>query len=129
MSSGFVVGSIVDDAASVGRGGWLLGSFFDAEGSDAARYAAELKVKYWEYQPGQEGSHSPKVSATLEWSFVISGSTTALLGGDEVTLHAGDYVVIHPGTSNNLVHRVREPIRAITVKAPSDPSAKRIVGA
>jgi mannose-6-phosphate isomerase-like protein (cupin superfamily) len=127
MSAGFVVGSIRQDAVVLGRSGWILGSFFPEVGDGSERRTGEIEVKYWEYLPGEASGHGAKSSATVEWSYILTGSTLAQLDGREVVLNAGDYVLIHPGTPNNLVSKVLEPISAITVKAPSDPSAKKAV--
>lgn len=123
----FVVGRLADDAEGLGRGGWILGSFFDATAEDGDRHTNEMEVKYWKYEVGDEKTHSEKVSATLEWSFILSGSVTARLDGKDTLLHAGDYVIIHPEVPNNLVQEVHQAVTAITVKAPSDPGAKRVI--
>lgn len=124
MAFGYIVGQLRDDADRIGRGGWLLGSFFPEVGIDSDRHVGMIEVKYWEFAPGDESGHSMKTSSTVEWSLILSGSTHARLGEDRVLLNAGDYVLIRPGTPNNLVDRVIHPVRAVTVKAPSDPSAK-----
>lgn len=124
---GFVVGKLREDAIGIDRGGWLVGSFFPQEGRDSDRHVREMEVKYWEYSPGGAGQHGLKVSATLEWSMILTGSTVAQLGEEEVILSAGDYVLIMPNTPNNLVSRVVEKVAAVTVKAPSDPAAKKLL--
>jgi hypothetical protein len=50
-----------------------------------------------------------------------------VIGVEELILSGGDYVLIHPGTPNNTVLEVLEDARILTVKAPSDPAAKRVI--
>jgi len=114
-----LVGHIKSDAEQLGRGGWLIGSFFPEDGEGSERRLDEIEVKYWEFLPGQESGHARKKSATVEWTLILSGSTLALLGENEqMVLNAGDYIVIHPGTPNNLVHKVLERVIGITVIIP-----------
>ena len=127
-TTAFVTGNASVDADRIGRGGWILGSFFDAR-ADSDRNVEELEVKWWSFQPGEEGSHSTKTSETVEWTMLLSGRVTATLDGEETELAAGDYVLIRPGTVNNVVSQVLEPTTGITVKAPSDPTAKQVLPA
>jgi mannose-6-phosphate isomerase-like protein (cupin superfamily) len=116
------------DAERLARGGWLLGVFFGDDPHEGPRATEALEVKYWTATPDGSVDHPTKISETTEWSVILSGRVTARLGADEVELRAGDYVLIHPGTPNNLVATVMEDVAAITVKAPSDPTAKTVVG-
>lgn len=125
--SSYLVGNLSDDAADINRGGWILGSFFPLGGAEAVRHSGALEVKYWHFQPGQEHQHAEKVSSTLEWTYILRGSVTALIAGSPLKMREGDYVIISPETPNNLVHRVHSEVSAITVKAPSDPQAKRVL--
>lgn len=127
MSKGFVTGSLTTDAIEIDRGGWVIGSFFPDSATGASRHTGDLEIKYWEFEPGSEGSHGQKLSGTTEWSLILEGSVVSLLDGEEISLESGDYALIHPGTPNNLVHRVTTRVKAITVKAPSDPSAKQAI--
>lgn len=124
---GFVMGRLPSDAVELGRGGWILGSFFPTVGQDSERHVEEVEVKYWTFSQGEEKSHHTKISDTTEWTMVLEGSTVAMIDGKEFELNAGDYVLLRPGTPNNLVARVPRWVTALTVKAPSDPHAKRTV--
>jgi quercetin dioxygenase-like cupin family protein len=125
--SGYVTGSMREDAERLGHGGWVAGVFFADDAAESARATDALEVKYWAYERGGGQSHPDKVSTTLEWSLILSGRVTARLGDEHVELAAGDYALIHPGTPNNMVAEVLEDVTAITVKAPSDPSAKQVL--
>jgi mannose-6-phosphate isomerase-like protein (cupin superfamily) len=123
--SGYVTGSLREDAERLGHRGWVAGVFFADDAAEAARATEALEVKYWSYERGGGQSHPAKVGATIEWSLILSGRVVARLGDEHVELGAGDYALIHPGTPNDMVAEVLEDVTAITVKAPSDPSAKR----
>jgi len=99
-----------------------MGKFIE----EGPRKTELAEVKYWEF-PAGPNDHPPKISETLECTLIISGSCEGFIADDKLSLHAGDYVVIEPGTPNNLNVNVLEPIKGITIKAPSDPSAKKIV--
>ena len=68
-----------------------------------------------------------KESAIIECTFILSGKVKGIVAGEEVILEAGDYIVIEPGVPNNLVIEILEYATGLTVKAPSDPSAKRVL--
>ncbi|WP_457181045.1 cupin domain-containing protein [Mycobacteroides abscessus] len=121
-----VRGSLSDDAKKLGRRGWVIGAFFD--GPDL-RLCADLEVKYGEFLKGADPEHLAKVSATTEFTLVLSGAVRAVVGSDEFILSEGDYVLIHPGTPNNTVLEILEDACILTVKAPSDPKAKSVVAA
>lgn len=125
--SGFIAGSLSDDAAQLARNGWTVGSFFEKGSEESDRYTESLEVKYWEFASGEGKSHSAKLSATTEWTYIISGELHSEVGDKRVVLGAGDYILIHPGVPNNLVAEVVRDTKAITVKAPSDPAAKKII--
>ena len=67
------------------------------------------------------------MSAIFECTFILKGSTKAFIDGKEVVLSGGDYVVMQPGTPNNTVAEILEDAAGLTVKAPSDPTAKRVI--
>ena len=122
----YAKGSLREDAAQLGRGGWILGSFYAREDAESLRATNEVEVKYWEYARGDGHSHQAKTSSTIEWTYIVAGRVRARLGRDFVILGEGEYVIIQPGTLNNVVEELLEDTRGITVKAPSDPEAKRI---
>ena len=115
---GYYVGDYKRDAPS--HRGWIMGKFIE----DGPRKTDLAEVKYWEYAIGPN-DHPPKISETLECTLILSGSCKGFVAGEEYTFRAGNYVVIEPGIPNNLVAEILEPIVGITIKAPSDPSAKK----
>ena len=94
---------------------------------DAPRKNDEVEIRYWEFKAEQETKHPTKVSSIIECTFLLKGKTRCLVDGSETILNAGDYIVIQPGTPNNTVVEILEDAAGITVKAPSDPTAKQIV--
>lgn len=82
---------------------------------------------YWEFEAGKPSNHPTKVSSIIECTFILKGKVRSFVDGTEAILKAGDYIVIHPGTPNNLQVEILEDTAGITVKAPSDPSAKKII--
>ncbi|SLI19893.1 Cupin domain [Mycobacteroides abscessus subsp. abscessus] len=123
--NGHVWGALAGDAIEVGRRGWVIGAFFE---SSDVRFCGDLEVKYGEFTQGADPRHPAKVSSTTEFTFILSGAVRAVVGSDELILSEGDYVLIHPGTPNNTVLEVLEDAQIMTVKAPSDPMAKREIG-
>lgn len=96
---------------------------------DPQRNTDQVEVKYWEYKKGEKVKDYLKTSATTEWTYIIKGKIKARVDDTEVTLSAGDYILIHPNTPNNTVAEILEDVQAITVKAPSDQKAKKILAA
>ena len=123
----FVAGNAAQDADRLGRDGWIAGVFFADDETENARTAQDLEVKHWAYPRGGGQCHPPKVATNTEWTMILSGSVLATVGGEHLTLNAGDYVLIHPGTPNNVVQEVLEDTVGITVKSPSDPTAKTVL--
>lgn len=121
---GHVHGSLSDDAAGLGRRGWIIGAFFDSRDT---HHCLDLEVKYGEFRQGEDSNHPAKASSTTEFTLVLSGAVRAVVGSDELILSQGDYVLIHPGTPNNTVLEVLEDACILTAKAPSDPGAKRVL--
>lgn len=118
----YYVGSYREDAINESNRGWLVGTFKES----LPRKSDEVEIKYWEFEVGPN-DHPLKESAIIECTFILSGKTRAIIDDQELLLNAGDYVVIHPDTKNNLVMEIIEPTTGITVKAPSDPSAKKVL--
>lgn len=122
--SGFVTGSLAPDAAAMERRGWLVGAFIDPVDM---RHCTDLEVKYIHFLRGQNPNHPAKMSSTTEFTLILSGTVRAVIGSEEMVLSQGDYVLIHPGTANNTVLEVLDDAALLTVKAPSDPSAKHVL--
>jgi uncharacterized cupin superfamily protein len=90
------------------------------------RRTGDVEIKYWEYPVGPTG-HRAKISKTTEVTFILEGETVAEIDGERLVLRVGDYVVIQPDTPNNTVVEILSNAAGLTVKAPSDPSAKKII--
>jgi len=90
------------------------------------RRTGDIEIKYWEYPAGPT-EHPAKISKTTEVTFILKGETVAEIDGERLVLKAGDYVVISPDTPNNTVVEILSNAAGLTVKAPSDPFAKKII--
>lgn len=102
--------------------GWFVGSFME----NNVTKTDVMEIKYAEFPVGLT-NHGLKTSATYECSIFISGKARAVVGDDEIIIEAGDYVAIQPGTPNNLILEILEPVKVITIKAPCDPNAKKLI--
>jgi quercetin dioxygenase-like cupin family protein len=118
----FYKGNLRNDSLRGVNHGWIIGSFMD----DGPRRTDNVEIKYWEYPIGPT-SHERKVSATIEATFILKGKTLAEIDGNRLVLEAGDYVVISPNIPNNTVLDILAEAAGLTVKAPSDTSAKRVI--
>lgn len=122
MSNPYYIGSFRDDSINDPNRGWIVGKFKD----EPPRKNNDVEIMYWEFPVGPT-SHPLKESSIIECTFILKGKTRATVGGDDVVLTAGDYVVIEPGTPNNLVREIIEDAAGLTIKAPSDPTAKKVL--
>jgi quercetin dioxygenase-like cupin family protein len=122
MEVTFYRGNFRDDSRHGVNHGWIVGSFIE----DGPRRTKNVEIKYWEYPRGPTG-HERKVSGIIEVTFILKGKTLAEIGEERLVLEAGDYVVIRPDTPNNTVLDILEDAAGLTVKAPSDISAKRVI--
>lgn len=116
----FAVGNFKQDAPS--HRGWFIGTFIEK----GAAKTEDVEIKYWEFPVGQT-THETKTSAIFECSLFLTGSCKGTVNGQEVTFKAGDYVAIEPNTPNNIVMEITEPVSGFTIKAPSDPTAKKVI--
>ena len=123
MSDSYYIGSYREDALNGPNRGWIVGTFI----KDPPRKNDKVEIMYWEFKAGQETKHPTKVSSTIECTFLLKGKTRCLVDGTVTVLKAGNYIVIQPGTPNNTVIDILEDAAGITVKSPSDPSAKQII--
>ncbi len=119
----FYTGSLRQDAVNGVNRGWVVGKFL----ADPTRYTTEIEVKYWEFEVGNNHGHPAKTSDTTEWTYILTGRVRCEIEGQSLELKAGDYILIHPGTPNNTVAEILESASGICVKAPSDPTAKKIL--
>lgn len=122
MDDKYYIGSYREDALNEPNNGWIVGKFKDF----LPRKNDEVEIKYWEFPIGKT-THPLKESAIIECTIILTGKTRAIIDEKEAILNAGDYVVIHPGIKNNLVLEILEPATGLTIKAPSDPSAKKVL--
>lgn len=123
VSHSYYIGDFRDDALNGPNRGWIVGTFI----KDKPRQNDEVEVMYWEFEAGKPSNHPTKTSSIIECTFILKGRIRSFLDGAETILKAGDYVVIHPGTPNNLQVEILEDASGITIKAPSDPSAKKVI--
>lgn len=119
----YYVGDYRKDALEGAYKGYIVGTFV----KEANKHSDDVEVKYWEYQKGEQVKDYLKTSSTIEVTIILSGATKCAIGESEIVLRAGDYIVIQPGVPNNTVAEILEDVEALTIKAPSDPSAKKIV--
>jgi quercetin dioxygenase-like cupin family protein len=118
----FYLGNFRSDALNGQHHGWVVGAFME----DGPRQTDAVEIKYWEFPVG-EAMHDKKISSTFETTFILEGKVSGEVNGQPIRLTKGDYVVIQPGVSNNVVKEVVEPARGLTIKAPSDPRAKKVL--
>jgi mannose-6-phosphate isomerase-like protein (cupin superfamily) len=102
--------------------GWLVGSFANPE---SARYTPDVEVKYW--RGDDVANHPVKISRIVEVTFLLSGIVQGFVGDEPLDMQAGDYVIIQPGVPNNMVERVSADSIGLTIKAPSDMTAKTVL--
>ncbi len=115
------IGNYKDDAPK--HHGWFIGTFIE----EGAAKTEDVEVKYWEFPVGPT-THPTKKSSTYECTIFIAGRCRGTVDGQEFEFKAGDYIAIQPGTPSNPVMEILEPTIGLTIKAPSDPSAKQIIG-
>jgi quercetin dioxygenase-like cupin family protein len=123
MEHAYYHGLYKHDAQAGQNRGWIVGTFMEG----GPRKTNEVEIKYWEFKAGEDPRHGMKVSAVIECTLVLAGKTKCLVGAEEVMLGAGEYIVIKPGVPNNTVAEIIQDAAGITVKAPSDPSAKKLL--
>lgn len=102
--------------------GWFIGAFME----HPANKNNDVEIKYWELPKGSS-DHPKKVSKTFECTVIIKGKTKAVIDDEEILLQAGDYVAIPPNTPNNVVLDIIEDCTGLTIKAPSNPDAKKVI--
>jgi len=122
MNNHYYVGSYKEDGLNGPNRGWIVGNV----NFELSRTTEAVGIKYWQFEVGPT-DHPTKVSSIIECTFILKGKVRGTIDGQEVILNAGDYVVIRPGIENNTVIEVLEAAEGLTVKAPSDPNAKKIV--
>jgi len=125
MNKSFYVGSYKEDGLKGPNRGWILGNFQDPP-IDPPRDSLDVEVKYWAFKAGPTG-HKAKESAIIECTLILKGKVKGVINGQEVVLSAGEYFVIKPGVQSNIPTEALEDTEGLTIKAPSDPSAKKLV--
>lgn len=111
------------DAKEGGKNGWIVGSFMP---EDSVAKTNDVEIKYWSFPVGKI-DHPTKTSSIIEITMILEGSMSGQIDGKEIILKKGDYVVIQPNTINNTAQNALEPVTGITIKAPSDTTAKKII--
>ena len=99
--------------------GWFVGKFMNG-----ARKTDEVEIKYHQ---GILLGHKTKVSNTYECDIVIDGEMGGHVDNKPVTISKGEYIVIPPGVPNNLAAHTTKNLKVFTIKAPSDPTAKKVI--
>jgi mannose-6-phosphate isomerase-like protein (cupin superfamily) len=122
VDESFYIGSYRDDGLNESNRGWIVGKFK----TEAPRKNSAVEIKYWEFMIGRT-AHPAKTSSIIECTFILTGKVKGIVNNENVVLSAGDYIVIEPGVPNNLVVEILEDASGLTIKAPSDPKAKRIL--
>lgn len=117
----FYVGSVAD-AEKLGRRGWFVGRFSRAK----SRRTEKFEIKSWHFGVGQTGHKLKKSKSVWEFTLVLSGRGKGVIGRRKVELRRGDCFVVPPGIRNNFPEVVLNPIRGITVKAPSRKASKQL---
>lgn len=120
----YYVGDFREDGVNGPNRGWIVGAFM----KEVPPKNDEVEIKYWEYKAGEVVNHGIKVSAIIECTLILEGKTKCLIGSDEIELKKSDYIVIKPGVPNNTIAEILEDTIGLTIKAPSDPTAKKLVG-
>lgn len=123
MHSTYYVGDFRQDGLNGSNRGWIVGAFME----DTPRRSKDVEIKCWEYKAGEVVNHGTKISATTECAFILKSKTKCLIGNEEIELKQGDYIVIKPGTPSNIVAEILEDVVGLTIKAPSDPRAKKLM--
>ena len=124
MNKDYYIGDFRKDGLEGPNRGWIVGKFIES----GPRLSDDVEIKYWQYKSGEQVKSYLKTSEIIECTFILRGRTKCIVGDQEVELKTGDYIVIEPGTPNNTVAEIIENVEGLTIKAPSDPSAKKIVG-
>ena len=120
---GYYIGNMRDDAKNGGHRGWVVGKFLE-EGKVAK--TDDVEILYWEFPPGKI-DHPTKVSTIIEITIILKGKIAGNIEEKPIIISQGEYIVIKPGTVNNIAQNALEDVVGITIKAPSDPSAKKVV--
>jgi quercetin dioxygenase-like cupin family protein len=123
MIPNYYVGNLNYDAKNGGHRGWVVGTFME---DDTVRKNESVEILYWEFPKGQI-DHPTKTSTIIEVTIIIEGSIAGDIEGKPLTLKKGEYIVIKPGTVNNIAKEALSHVVGLTIKAPSDPNAKKIV--
>ena len=118
----FYIGNLREDGLKGNHRGWVVGTFME----EVPRKTKHVELMYWEFPVGKT-SHPTKTSETLEITMVFKGKVLGEVAGEKISLEAGQYIVISPKVINNLVKEVVEKTQAVTIKAPSDPKAKKVI--
>ena len=103
---------------------------FRARRLGAAVGSFALGCSQVELAPGKTAFPFHFHSSVDEALFVLEGSGTARIGGDEVALRAGDFVAFPagPATAHALTNTGQFPLRYLALSAPATPVTLDVVG-
>lgn len=119
----YYIGDIEHDAKNDGYRGWVVGSFLP---KDWVRKVDEVEILYWSFPPGKI-NHPTKTSSIVEVTIILEGSIEGDIDNIPLVLKKGQYIVIKPGTINNIAQNALENVVGLTIKAPSDTTAKKVI--
>lgn len=117
----------VINAEGLGDRGWFVGWFVEG---DPDRKTDHFEIKSWHFDDQahlDRTGHEKKASKHPVWEFtlILEGKGEGEISGETVTLEKWDYFLVPPGVCNNFPQRILEPLRGITVKAPSVEDSKK----
>jgi mannose-6-phosphate isomerase-like protein (cupin superfamily) len=69
---------------------------------------------------GSTGGPDNRHASADQWLYVLSGSGSATVGGDEVPLAAGVLLLIEAGETHEIRNETEEPLRTLNVYAPPE---------
>jgi len=119
----YYIGDLKYDAKNGGHRGWVVGEFME---EDTVRKNEAVEILYFEFPPGKI-EHPTKVSSIIEVTILLDGDMGGMIDDREIHLKKGEYVVISPGTVNNTARYTETGVKGLTIKAPSDTTAKKII--
>ena len=90
--------------------------FFDVVGGTDRSQAATMILDPGQTTGGPENAHAD----SDQWLYVVSGSGSAVVEGEEVSLRAGSLVLVEAGETHEIRNGGEEPLRTVNVYAPPD---------
>ena len=122
QKTNYYIGNYKKDAFKENHRNWIVGKFMEK----GPRKTDKVEIKYWEFEVGNP-NHETKISKTIECTFILEGELKGEIDGKNISLKEGQYVVIKSGTPNGFPKIVTKRAKGLTIKAPSDPKAKKVL--